>query len=84
MPSAAQVFFLVTFFGPAKKVTRLPAGTGELALGFDFALSLQIYNRKDRGEAAPHAAQSLVRAKDWIKARPTLSRLLRRFPVPDR
>jgi hypothetical protein len=30
MPSAAlKVFSLVTFFGPAKKVTRLPAGTGE-------------------------------------------------------
>jgi hypothetical protein len=32
MPSAAQVVSLVTFFGPAKKVTRLPAGTGELDL----------------------------------------------------
>jgi hypothetical protein len=30
MPSAAQALSLVTFFGPAKKVTRLPAGTGEL------------------------------------------------------
>jgi hypothetical protein len=30
MPSAAKVLSLVTFFGPAKKVTRLPAGTGEL------------------------------------------------------
>jgi hypothetical protein len=32
MLSAAQVLSLVTFFGPAKKVTRLPAGTGELQL----------------------------------------------------
>jgi hypothetical protein len=30
MPSAAQVLSLVTFFRPVKKVTRLPAGTGEL------------------------------------------------------
>jgi hypothetical protein len=28
-PRQWQVFSLVTFFGPAKKVTRLPAGTGE-------------------------------------------------------
>jgi len=33
MPSAAQVVSLVTFFGPAKKVTRLPAGTGEVDVG---------------------------------------------------
>ncbi|PLX80662.1 MAG: hypothetical protein C0616_07140, partial [Desulfuromonas sp.] len=32
MPSAAQVVSLVTFFGPAKKATRLPAGTGDLDL----------------------------------------------------
>jgi len=84
MPSAAQVVSLVLSLRPDKERNRLPAGTGELALGFDFALSLQIYNRKDRGEAAPHAAQSLVRAKAWIKTRPTLSRLLRRFPVTNR
>jgi hypothetical protein len=30
MPSAAQVLSLVTFFRPVKKVTRLPAGTGEV------------------------------------------------------
>jgi hypothetical protein len=27
---------LVTFFGRAKKVTRLPAGTGELGSGLEF------------------------------------------------
>jgi hypothetical protein len=31
-PRQWQVFSLVTFFGPAKKVTRLPAGTGECDL----------------------------------------------------
>jgi hypothetical protein len=29
--SAKMVFSLVTFFGPAKKATRLPAGTGNLS-----------------------------------------------------
>jgi hypothetical protein len=32
MPSAAQVVSLVTFFGPAKKDIRLPAGTGEVEI----------------------------------------------------
>jgi hypothetical protein len=34
MAAPTQVVSLVTFFGPAKKVTRLPAGTGELEVGF--------------------------------------------------
>jgi hypothetical protein len=32
MPSAARVVSLLTFIGPANKVSRLPAGTGELKI----------------------------------------------------
>jgi hypothetical protein len=48
-PRQWQVLSLVTFFGPAKKVTRLPAGTGEV----DFGLLSMAEKTADR---IPHYA----------------------------
>jgi hypothetical protein len=60
MPSAAQVVSLVTFFGPAKKATRWPAGTGELDLRPLATETLIVPNQLPQSSSAGNARRHLT------------------------
>jgi hypothetical protein len=89
MPSAARVVSLLTFFGPAKKVSRLPAGTGELDVcttNTESSGKVPPENSQVRsaGDARRHLTFLACPRKVSKRRHPTLSRLLRRFPETNR